>query len=477
MITTYNVRIWKTEVYKGQRVTTYYVRWSVDGNEFKESYRNKAQAESFRSDLVSAARKGEAFYVVTGLPVSMARANERLSWYEFACNYTDLKWPHVAATTRRTHAEALTMITMLLVVTERGRPDDKVLRMALKRWAFNTPRRDDPSRPEQVRAALQWIASHTKQVSALSDPDVLRGVLNGLTICLDGTQRSPTVVTRWRKILNNAFEFAVDQKLLAINPLPALRRQSARVVQVHAVDRRVVANPVQIRTLLQAVREQEPSGPRLVAFYGCLYFAGMRPEEAAALALPDLALPATGWGELHLTRAKPYAGKEWTNTGEARDDRQLKQREINEVRPVPCPPELTALLHAHLDRFGTGPTGRLFVGERNREHLPTLTVTRVWARARVAVFTEGVAASPLARTPYDLRHAAVSTWLNAGIPPTKVAEWAGHSIEVLLKIYAKCLDGEDAKLRSQVQSALGRDPTDKNDPQHPQGRQKITGSE
>lgn len=28
----------------------------------------------------------------------------------------------------------------------------------------------------------------------------------------------------------------------------------------------------------------------------------------------------------------------------------------------------------------------------------------------------------LARTPYDLRHAAVSTWLNGGVPPTTVAE-------------------------------------------------------
>jgi integrase len=476
MMTTYNVRIWKTVVYKGQRVTTYYIRWTVDGKEFKEPYRNKAQAESFRSDLVSAARKGEAFYIATGLPVSMARANERLSWYEFACNYADLKWPHVAATTRRTHAEALTAITMLLVTTDRGKPDDKLLRMALKRWAFNTPRRDDPNQPEHVRAALRWVAGHTKQVSALSDPTVLRGLLDGLAVCLDGMPRSPSVVTRWRKILNNAFEYAVDEKLLAVNPLPALRRKPVRVIQVHAVDRRVVANPVQVRTLLRAVGEQEPSGPRLVAFYGCLYFAGMRPEEAAALAKPNLSLPATGWGELHLERAKPYAGKEWTNTGEARDDRQLKQREINEVRTVPCPPELTALLHTHLERFGTGPNDRLFVGERNREHLPTLTVTRVWARARAAAFTEEVAASPLARTPYDLRHAAVSTWLNAGVPPTKVAEWAGHSIEVLLKIYAKCIDGEDAKLRSQVQSALGHDPTQKNDLQRTASRQEILDS-
>ncbi|GDY33924.1 hypothetical protein GTS_55570 [Gandjariella thermophila] len=66
-----------------------------------------------------------------------------------------------------------------------------------------------------------------------------------------------------------------------------------------------------------------------------------------------------------------------------------------------------------------------------------------------------MAASPLAGTPYHLRHAAVATWLNGGVPPTTVAEWAGHSVEVLLKIYAMCLDGTDAATRQRVQEALG----------------------
>ena len=48
----------------------------------------------------------------------------------------------------------------------------------------------------------------------------------------------------------------------------------------------------------------------------------------------------------------------------------------------------------------------------------------------------------------------MSTWLN-GVPPTTVAEWAGHSVEVLLRIYAKCLDGGDALVRRRIESALG----------------------
>lgn len=107
------------------------------------------------------------------------------------------------------------------------------------------------------------------------------------------------------------------------------------------------------------------------------------------------------------------------------------------------------------ERFGTAPDGRLFTGERNHGELPKLTIVRAWKRARQEVFIPEVAASPLAGTPYDLRHAAASTWLNGGIPPTQVAEWAGHSVEILLKIYAKCLDGGQEHLRARVQAALG----------------------
>jgi integrase len=38
--------------------------------------------------------------------------------------------------------------------------------------------------------------------------------------------------------------------------------------------------------------------------------------------------------------------------------------------------------------------------------------------------------------PYDLRHVAISRWLEAGIPVTKAAQWAGNTSEVIWKFYA-----------------------------------------
>ena len=198
------------------------MRWSVAGKERKEPFKTVALADGFRSDLVAAARKGEAFDVDTGLPVSMRRAARVMSWYDLACTFVDMKWPRVAATTRRTHAEALTAVTVGMLASTRGKPDDKVLRKALGRWAFNTAQRDDDKAPHDVRAALRSVATHTRPVGDLSKPEVLRPLLDGLTVRLDGSPAATSVVSRRRKIFNTAVEYAVERKVLAFNPLPAL---------------------------------------------------------------------------------------------------------------------------------------------------------------------------------------------------------------------------------------------------------------
>ena len=82
------------------------------------------------------------------------------------------------------------------------------------------------------------------------------------------------------------------------------------------------------------------------------------------------------------------------------------------------------------------------------------TYLRVFHQARALAFPDA-SGSLLAGRPYDLRHAALSTWLNAGVPPTQVAEWAGNSVQVLLSVYAKCIDGQDEAARRRIEAALG----------------------
>jgi hypothetical protein len=48
----------------------------------------------------------------------------------------------------------------------------------------------------------------------------------------------------------------------------------------------------------------------------------------------------------------------------------------------------------------------------------------------------------------------VSLSPNAGVPAPEVAERAGHSVDMLLKVYAKCIDGQAASVNNRIQQAL-----------------------
>jgi hypothetical protein len=174
MATSFNVRIWKVEVRRGARATSYRVVWKVAGERFKESFKTAALADSFRSSLVSAARAGEGFDTTTGRPGSWETSDRDVPWYEFACKYVDMKWPDAAATTRRGIAEALVTATCAMLSSSKGKPDDKEIRSALFNWAFNTAHRSRADIPDKVRETLQWTERNTRSVSELTEPEVLR---------------------------------------------------------------------------------------------------------------------------------------------------------------------------------------------------------------------------------------------------------------------------------------------------------------
>ena len=66
----------------------------------------------------------------------------------------------------------------------------------------------------------------------------------------------------------------------------------------------------------------------------------------------------------------------------------------------------------------------------------------------------GQAATPLLQRPYDLRHSGVTWRLGSGVPPTEVAAWAGHSVEVLMRTYAKCMTGLEDVWIARMNDAL-----------------------
>lgn len=216
METTYDVRVYKTEAYRGARVSSYRVRWKTAGQDWRRTFRNKAQADVFRGELLAAARKGEAFSQDTGEPMSWRRAGRSTSWYDFACAYVDMKWTTASAKYRRAIAQALAAATPPMLVDSHDRPHDQALRGALVNWAYNSKHR--ATAPEEVEDVLSWLRRNTREVKDLADPAVSRRLLAAVTSRLDGTRAASTSVRRNRAVLLNTLDYAVELGLLDSKP-------------------------------------------------------------------------------------------------------------------------------------------------------------------------------------------------------------------------------------------------------------------
>jgi nitroreductase len=301
--TSYNVQIWNTEGRKNAagKITSYRVRWRVENQDHRQAFKTSAHAESFRSELLTAARKGEAFLIESpGLPIAMVRRNkDTRSWFDFACDYVDMKWPHTSPGQRKSTADSLIAITNALWTSQAGQPDQRVVNRAL-RTAYSSTARDS-DHPAEIQRALRWISRHTRQTGELAKPDLLRALLAALDRNQSGERAAPDTVRLRRTTLRNALDYAVEKKLLDKNPMSEVKvkRQTTTLKQV---DQRAVVNPTQARALLRAIRARNP---RLEAFFGLLYYAALRPEEATNFRQRDMVLAADGWGELHLSKATP----------------------------------------------------------------------------------------------------------------------------------------------------------------------------
>ncbi|MER6073176.1 hypothetical protein ABT187_30895 [Streptomyces sp. NPDC001817] len=197
METTYDVKIYKILTCKGARKTTYTLRWTVADKRWREPFNTVALAEGFRSELIRATGKGEAFVVATGLPVSHRSKSAAMSWYKFAVEYVDARWPQLGGNSRKNIAKTLTATTNALLRAKPTQFAPAAVRTALREWAFNTNRR--PEAPRDVAAILKWVEWNSLPVSAWEDPE------------------------------------KVDQVLQALDSAPAARRQAAPCLLRHAV--------------------------------------------------------------------------------------------------------------------------------------------------------------------------------------------------------------------------------------------------
>ncbi len=446
----YDVRFWDIKKLGTGTTARYRVRWAVDGRERCKSFKARPLADGFLTSLKDAARDRRPFSARTGLPGAETTGEEMATWYVHARAYTEIKWPHLAPVSRRSVAEALVTVTIALTVKEPGAPKPEVLRRALFAWAFN-PATRDTSPPLEIAAALEWAERASLPVGELENTATVRLALAACAQTLTGKAAAGSTQRRKRSVFYNALGYAVEQGHLPANPVDRIQWTTPAVAA--SVDRRGVVSPDQARTLLAAVRGLSGRGAHLETFYACLYYAALRPSEAVMLRETDLHLPVKGWGRIDLAASASRAGRAWTDHGTARQERGLKHRAAHETRTIPIPPDLVTLLRAHIKRYRTTPDGRIFQTTRGGI-IQDSAYSAVWADARDKALTPAQYRSPLGRRPYDLRHAAVSLWLNSGVPATEVARRAGHGVAVLLKIYAHCIDGQADAANQRITDAL-----------------------
>ncbi|MFJ4710198.1 tyrosine-type recombinase/integrase [Streptomyces anulatus] len=450
---TFDVRVYNIERRTRANGYTYKVVWKVGAKKHSKTYPTTALADAQRSALLTAVKRGEPFSTETGMPISYSSKAADTNWYDFAVEFIDKKWPHFSANQRKNVAKAMTPATIALLRTPPKQFDPVKVRTALREYAFNYKRRTNTEEPipDEVRVILDWVQRNTLSMAAWEQSDRIDAVVTALGTLLDGTAAAASSVTRNRRIMNLAMEHAVRHGILRHNPLPKGKGSGGGAPKVaQAIDKRSLLNPEQVTALLDWIGKRPRRGLVYRAFFATLCYAGLRPEEAVALRVSDASLPETGWGEFIVHEARPEVGSQWTDSGKPHDDRDLKGRAVGDTRTVPIHPDLVAFLREIIDRYKLKPTDLLFPGE-NGGMLAGSVFRRVWEKARKAVLKPHEFQSPAGKRVYDCRNTCLTAWLNKGIPPAQVAEWAGNSVPVLLATYARCINGQLANYLRQIE--------------------------
>ncbi len=219
-----------------------------------------------------------------------------------------------------------------------------------------------------------------------------------------------------------------------------------------SVDVATVPSIAEVLRLVDDMARRRGRAGRYAGLFACVGLAGMRPSEALSLRGDDLDLPPSGWGLARLRGATTEPGAQFTDSGDRWEAKALKHRAVGTTRDVPLPPQLVLELRRHL-QLVEDPSGPLFLNTEGQP-MTASNYSEVWRRARTRVWGKD---PDLADTKlYDLRHAAATMMLHAGVPAAEVARRLGHSIDVLMRVYAGVLRDEEDRSNELIDIEIER---------------------
>jgi len=410
----------------------YDVRFQVDGHEYRCGFDKKAWADAFADKLQEQYALGCLFDPEARRFVAPDESkDEGPTFYEHAVDHFRRKWPSWSPSRRRDSQRELALACLHLVrdkapalTVEQRAVADEFLRTA----ALVVPAPDelDPDARRWDAWFLRWSLL-LAEVTDVHLHDFLEAVR---TTALDGTARvlAPTTIARTRAVVRAAFTSARRRRLIDWDPWDAVEWRLPP--DEHQIDADLVMDPQQVFALAAACGAINPRYECFVLIQG---FCGLRPGETRDLRRRDLALDDTP-AEVTVRGTYTDTPARFFDDGESRE-RPLKGRGRRSRRTIPIPRQLVPRLHEHLDTYvGAGADALVFTIPNGRRIDLTNFNRDVWAPAREAVFPED---SPLRKVRrHDLRHSAITAWLNRGVTLKTAQRWSGHrTASVLLDTY------------------------------------------
>lgn len=179
----------------------------------------------------------------------------------------------------------------------------------------------------------------------------------------------------------------------------------------------------------------------------------MRPGEAVELRVRNLTITNGHPTAVTVRGTHAEVPDRFLLDGETRR-RPLKGRGHRASRTIPVFTGLRPVLARHVKAYTDGrDAARVFSNTAGSKINLSNFHRDIWDAARTATFP---ADSPLRQVRrHDLRHAAITAWLNAGVPLKTCQAWSGHAaVSVLLDTYLGATRGDDQLGQTRVDAAL-----------------------
>ena len=430
----------KVQIFRVAKVpnakSPYRVKWRVAGRDKTRAFKKQALAEKFHRDLHAALERGEHFSSLSGEPNSLIQ--NQATFASCAAAYVSNNYNQWEPSSRRSAIQALTH-SVLFLKRPKSFPYDRDVMADVVRQSLLKP---NSGAEGEKSEALSWLLKNSIPLQDLS-PEILHDCLTSMSKSLDNNNDVAASTIRKRKqALHATLKFGVSKKYIQKNPLEDVNFKI--FLNDEAINQKSILSPADCREIQQTIAARGKRGLLASIFIACIWLAGLRPSEVAALRPRDIHFDETGVSEIVVSRAIVEVGKAWTNDGLMSVTKQPKARRRGHSRSVPIPKELVNLLRPYIADIDQD--SLIFPGPRSKNRQQPISLSAIeelWADSRKTNHKL-----------YDLRHTNATILIYSGLNIAEVAMRLGHSIAVCSRVYLGVFNSQHSRSNSKVDAFL-----------------------